>query len=208
MPCCGKYICKKCSEKEAMRIFFESSGCPLCRKTKHLRVLVEYRHPDFRITLEKDGNVEVYSASDRCSRYVSAEYVRAFQEAIKLCSRSCEWRVETVRSENGVVSRCHHLICDRTTEAKIDLVREEFTYNMTRVICDYLAHVVMKYRRAERPPALRYFVAHTRENPVWERETAIIRFEDSISQLIRIDNIAMRMVQLKGINIDVLSRTG
>lgn len=207
LPCCGKCYCKKCSEEASMRSFFESRGCPLCRKTDHIRIAVEYtQFHDFRITLEKDGNAEVYSTSARCSRYISAEYVRAFQEAIKLCSQTCEWKIEPNLTPEG--GRTHHLICDRTTEAKIDLIREEFMYNLTRTTYDYLAHIVTtKYRRAERPPALRYFVGHSEENPVWERKDVPIKFTDHISQLIRIDNVAMRMVQLKGMDVNTLSRT-
>ena len=204
LPCCGKYYCETCSKKERMRSFFDSRGCPLCRKTKHLQVVVEYVQTDFRITLEKDGNSEVYSVSDRCSRYISAEYVRAFREAIKLCSQTCEWRVEPNLATNDG-GTLHHLICDNATEEKIDLIRKEFLRRLTDITCDYLSHIVMKYRRERRPPALSRFVAHSSENPAWKSEDASIKFTDHMSPLIRIDNVALRMVQLKGVDVDALS---
>ena len=89
------------------------------------------------------------------------------------------------------------MICDRITEAKIDIIREEFLENMIGIVCDYLAHVVTKYRRTERPPMLQHFITHTKETPVWQNKDLPIKFRDKISQQIHIDNVALKMVQLK-----------
>lgn len=182
LPCCGKARCATCAEDESMKEFFETRGCPLCRRTDFV-VLTLLHHLDDpgTIVLKKDGNVETYVLSDRCARYLQRMFVVSIHRGIALLVN------EGVVDGNDSTERL-----PRTARAaeKIHEMMLEYAAECRSSACEYLAHATKRYSRDEVPPILRLFVAHTMDTPAWNdvpmhfREVTcqVFNFDDLVSK--------------------------
>jgi hypothetical protein len=158
LPCCGKTYCVSCAERDDMVSFIEERGCPLCRKTNLLIVMIEIGHFENnsffppQIVLKKDSDVETYVISDRCLRYLTNNFLRTCHRGMALIGERCERASEEV---------------DRV-EAEIRQLRFDYAQDSGNAACDYLAHHAAKlYRRDRMPPILKHFAAHTPQSPTW-----------------------------------------
>lgn len=178
LPCCGKYYCATCAEKESMENFFETRGCPLCRKTDFVDVKLDLLLDEPRIVLKKDGNVETYFLSERCQRYVQK----------RLFLDSCHEGI-VLLVERGVVDGIDSMELPRieAAEGAIHELMMKYWEKCMRYACEHLGHAAGRYRRDQIPPILRHFVAHTNETLEWGGVR--VKFYETTHHAINVQNL-------------------